>query len=140
MEIKERIKERFSKLGAKWKEPSKKRIYPEIKREKLLEGISFLFKDLGARFITATGLDTPEGINILYHFSLDKEDIIVSLRVVLDREKPEVDSITSLVKGAEWIEREIHEFLGVNFIGHPKLTRFLLPDDWPEGVYPYKLK
>jgi Ni,Fe-hydrogenase III component G len=55
-------------------------------------------------------------------------------------EKPELkmDSFTDFMPAADWIEREIHEMLGVDFVGHPNLTKLLLPDDWPEGNHPYR--
>jgi len=45
---------------------------------------------------------------------------------------------TAFTDGALWIEREMHELLGVNFPGHPNLKKLLLPDDWPDGVYPLR--
>jgi len=85
-------------------------------------------------------LDTPEGIEILYHFSFDKLGKVVSIRTLLPREKPEVESISLIIKGAQWIEREIQDLLGVKFLNHPDPRRFILADDWPEGVYPYRKK
>ena len=64
---------------------------------------------------------------------------MISLRVLTgNKEKPEMESITSIIKGAEWIEREIWELLGVNFKGHPNLKRLLLDKTWPEGKYPLR--
>ncbi|MCX6358013.1 MAG: NADH-quinone oxidoreductase subunit C, partial [Candidatus Aureabacteria bacterium] len=48
------------------------------------------------------------------------------------------DSLAPVLKAAEWIEREIHEMLGVRFTGHPNLKRLLLADDMPEGRYPLR--
>jgi NADH-quinone oxidoreductase subunit C len=59
---------------------------------------------------------------------------------VEDKDNPEVDSITPLFPGAEWIEREMWEMLGIKFKGHPNLKRLLLSDDWPEGKYPLRHK
>jgi Ni,Fe-hydrogenase III component G len=42
------------------------------------------------------------------------------------------------VAAAEWIEREIHDILGIDFKNHPNLKRLILFDDWPEGVYPLR--
>jgi NADH:ubiquinone oxidoreductase subunit C len=77
-------------------------------------------------------------IEILYHFSIEYINLLISLRVKLRREKPVIHSLTSVFKGANWIEREIHEILGVEFKGHPDLRRLLLSEDWPEGVYPLR--
>jgi NADH-quinone oxidoreductase subunit C len=58
--------------------------------------------------------------------------------MIEDRAQPEIDSITPIFPGAEWIEREMWEMLGINFSGHPNLKRLLLADDWPEGKYPLR--
>ena len=77
-------------------------------------------------------------MEILYHFSVEEIDLVISLRVTLPKTKLEITSLTSVFTAAHWIEREIHELLGINFVGHPKLKRLLLPEDWPEGVYPLR--
>ena len=77
-------------------------------------------------------------MEILYHFSIDEIGLILSLRVILEKPNLEVDSLTSIMKCAEWIEKEIHELLGVNFKGHPNMKHLLLKDDWPEGNYPLR--
>jgi NADH-quinone oxidoreductase subunit C len=46
--------------------------------------------------------------------------------------------VVSLLPGAVLYEREVHDLLGVVFDGHPSLERLILPDDWPEGVYPLR--
>jgi NADH-quinone oxidoreductase subunit C len=43
---------------------------------------------------------------------------------------PRVPSVTDLYPTADWQEREVFDFYGVVFDGHPDLTRILLPDDW----------
>ncbi len=139
MVIKETIQE---KLGARildFKESSPKRFYLGLKSADLKEAAKILFQELGLRLATATGCDTPSGIEILYHFSYDQSGEIFSLRVLLeDRKKPQIDSVTPVIRGAEWIEREMWELLGINFIGHPNMKHLLLIDDWPEGKYPLR--
>ncbi|MED2956875.1 NADH-quinone oxidoreductase subunit C [Bacillus thuringiensis] len=54
----------------------------------------------------------------------------VAVKVKLDREEPQVESVTALWKGADWPEREAYDLLGIIFKGHPNLTRILMPDDW----------
>jgi Ni,Fe-hydrogenase III component G len=139
MDIKELVRERLGNNILEWKEVSARRIYFTLPKEHVFKAVEFLFKELGLRFATASGTDTPEAFEILYHFSFDKAGEFYSLRVLLeDKKKPEIRSITPIFPGAEWIEREIWEMLGINFIGHPNLKRLLLAEDWPEGNYPLR--
>ena len=57
----------------------------------------------------------------------------LTVRTKVDRLGGKIDTISTVIKGANWFEREIWELFGVEFVGHPNLTRFLLPDDWDEG-------
>jgi Ni,Fe-hydrogenase III component G len=112
-----------------------------VDKKDIREVAKVLFKDLGLRFAIATGTDTPDGLEILYHFSFDKTGQMISARTLIeDKKNPEIDSLTVLSPAFEWIEREIWEMLGINFLGHPNLKRLLLADDWPEGKYPLRQK
>ncbi len=139
MDILDKIKDKFNGRIRNILEHSVKRVYIEIDKKDIIDFCVFLFKDLSIRFSIASGLHTPEGFEILYHFSHDKTPLIISLRVVIeDKNNPEVNSIANIFKGAEWIEREMWELLGIKFIGHPNLKRLLLSEDWPEGKYPLR--
>ncbi len=138
IEVLKTLKDRFGADISAVFEHSDKRLYLEIKPAILTKIAVFIFNDLGARFNIASGVDHREQIEILYHFTMEEIDLVISLRVKLDKAKLEIESLTALMKGADWIEREIHEMFGVNFIGHPNLKKLLLPDEWPEGVYPLR--
>ena len=97
-----------------------------------------LFLKLGYRFIIATALHTKAGFEIYYHFSLDSTGLILNLHVVLDHEKPEIESITPMFEAGNWIEREMHELFGINFLNHPNLEKLISDGNWAEGVYPYR--
>jgi NADH:ubiquinone oxidoreductase subunit C len=49
-----------------------------------------------------------------------------------------MESIAKRIPALNWIEREIHEMLGVEFKGHPNMKRLLLADSFPEGKYPLR--
>ena len=139
MNPQEEIKEKFSAKIIEFEERAPRRIYIEVKPEDIPEIAKFAFQDLGCRIVTASGIDTPDAIEILYHFSHDASGRMITLRTLIrDKDNPQIDSIAPIIKGAEWIEREIWEMLGVNFKGHPNLKRLLLADDWPEGKYPLR--
>ena len=115
-----------------------KRLMIYIPKTSLLEVAEYIFKDLSYRYIIVTAMDSKEGLEIIYHFSDDSSGWIVNLNVMLDRDKPEIESLTPVVYGAEWIEREIMDLLGIKFLNHPKPERFLFAEDWPDGKYPLR--
>jgi len=138
-EIIEKIKNRFPKgVIRRIDEKSKKRVYIHIDPAHIIEVSKYIFHDLDARFAIATGMDTPDGIEIFYHYAFDKTGRVLSVCVLLDRQSPEIESLAPHIKATEWIEREIHELLGVDFKNHPNLAHLVLSDDWPEGKYPLR--
>ena len=99
----------------------------------------FLFEDLGLRYVITTGIDGDGCFEVLHHFSDDASGSVVTVRAFIwDRDRPTIESITPWVPAAEWIEREIHDLLGITFRNHPCLERLILEDDWPAGVYPLR--
>jgi len=132
------LRQRFSEEIISVFEKSPKRVYIQIQPDAIVRLAQYLFKEIRARFIIASGVDGRNQMEILYHFTVEEINLVISLRVILPKTKLEIASLTSVFTAAHWIEREIHELLGINFVGHPKLKRLLLPEDWPEGVYPLR--
>lgn len=112
--------------------------YAEVKvpRERLLEAANLL-KAQGFDYLSfITEVDWPqnERLELIYHlFSYDyrTQPLGMILRCELPRAgMPEVASLTSVWPGAEFMEREAFEMMGIIFLGHPDLRRILLPDDF----------
>lgn len=100
MSIKDIIKEQLGAKVISWDEKSSRRIYFSIKKENILEIVRFLFKELGLRFSIASGSQTPDGFEILYHFCHDQTGEIYSVRVFIeDKNNPAIDAITPLFPG-----------------------------------------
>ncbi|MEE9500270.1 MAG: NADH-quinone oxidoreductase subunit C [Candidatus Omnitrophota bacterium] len=137
-EVLKDIRERFKEDIIDVFDKSPKRVYIEIKPDSITRIAKYIFKDLGARFNIASGVDTRECMEILYHFTFEDINLLISFRVKLKKSKLEIDSLAPIFEGANWIEREIHELLGINFKGHPDLRKLLLPENWPKGVYPLR--
>jgi NADH-quinone oxidoreductase subunit C len=132
------IKKRFSDDIMEFFDRSPRRVYIEIKPSSIVKIATYIFKDLQARFNIASGVDSRTHMEILYHFTLEPLNLLISLRVKLDRKNPRIESIAPVFRAANWIEREMSELLGIDFIGHPNLKRLLLADEWPQGVYPLR--
>jgi NADH-quinone oxidoreductase subunit C len=76
------------------------------------------------------GSDFETHMEVYLHLYSFKNQQSVALKVIIDRDKPEIDSVQPLWEGANWPEREAYDLLGIIFKGHPNLTRIFLPDDW----------
>jgi len=115
------------------------RIFLSCEAENACAICKFLFEDVQARFVIATGIDAEHCFEVLYHFSYDQLGCFITVKAFIrDRENPAIESITPFLPAAEWIEREIHDILGIDFKNHPNLKRLILFDDWPQGVYPLR--
>lgn len=137
-EILDKFKKEFASEIINWKEKSVHRYYVEVKPSSIRKVTDYIFNTLGARFQIATGIDTLDAIEVLYHWAFDKFNFIVTIVVKLDRNLPQIESLADICKGIEWIEREMWELLGIKFKNHPDMRHLLLADDWPEGVYPLR--
>lgn len=117
-----------------------KRLMVYIPQSLLPKITDYWFNELQYRYVIVSAMDSKEGYELIYHYSDDKTGWIMSLNVMLAHDNPEVESMTPVVYGIEWIEREIMDILGIKFLNHPKPERFILPESWPEGDYPYRRK
>ncbi|MCE7977900.1 MAG: NADH-quinone oxidoreductase subunit D [Nitrospira sp. NTP1] len=61
----------------------------------------------------------------------------IRLKARLTEDHPEIASVTGIWKGADFMEREVYDLMGITFVGHPDLRRILLPEDYGEG-YPLR--
>ena len=102
----------------------------------LLTICDFLWRNPNTYFdslscVTAIDFGEETGqLEVIYTLYSIPFHITMHLRVLVNREKPEVPSVCSIWKTADWHEREAYDFFGIQFLGHPNLTRILLPADW----------
>ena len=133
-----RIKEALGDRSLSIDEKSARRVFIEVMPSDVPGLTRLMLEGLQARFQIASGVDTPTAIEVLYHWALDRSACVITVRTRLDRENPEIESIAPICPGAEWIEREMWELLGIQFRNHPDLRHLLLSDDWPEGKFPLR--
>jgi len=117
---------------------NQKRAVITIKPEAILMTAKYLYKEEGLRFIIASAVHTKRGFEIYYHFSFDTEGLILDLHVILDSSRPEIESLSNMFNASNWIEREMHELFGINFLNHPNQDKLISEGNWAEGVYPYR--
>ena len=111
----------------------------KITKESLLDICRMLHDgpNLGFDYLAdVTSIDWQDRIEVVYQLSNLSTNCRIALRVDLDRQKPEIDSVCPVWNGANYQEREVYDLMGIVFKGHPELERILLPKDW-EG-YPLR--
>jgi len=72
--------------------------------------------------------DKGRELCVNYHLHSLVNNFRLRIRVFMPIENPSIPSITDIYVGADWMERETYDFYGVNFTGHPNLTRILNED------------
>ena len=68
-------------------------------------------------------------MEVIYDYFHPVNGLRVAVRARIARERPEIPTISEVFPGANWHERETHDFFGIRFTGHPNLTPLLLPED-----------
>src|SRR5437899_5339114 len=107
----------------------------EVASTNLVAVCRFLRDQLGFDLLSCiSGVDMLDHLETVYHVRSTTRDQLLQLKVRLENEKPEVDSVVSVWQTANWLERETYDLFGIRFTGHPDLRRMLLDDDF-EG-YP----
>jgi len=100
--------------------------------------MKYVFSELGARLNTMTGIDARDYVEILYHMSFDKYGVIFTVKTRAMKPFPSIDSVSDIVTGAKWIEREVYELYDVKFKGHPELIPLLRSDTRPPDYFPFQ--
>ncbi|MDQ6716393.1 MAG: NADH-quinone oxidoreductase subunit C [Actinomycetota bacterium] len=110
-----------------------------IRREHLPTVAQTLRDDPNLRFEICTGVsgvhylaDTGRELHAVYHFlSITHGSRRVRVEVTCPDSDPHIPSIVGTYPANDWHERETWDMFGIQFDGHPALTRILMPDDWP---------
>ena len=96
-----------------------------------VRGASVELNHEGFALDTITGVDwlAEKQMEVVYDYFHPLTGLRVVVRSRIARDNPEISSIAEVFPGANWHERETHDFFGIRFLGHPDLSPFLLPED-----------
>ncbi|HEY6062732.1 MAG TPA: NADH-quinone oxidoreductase subunit C [Chitinophagaceae bacterium] len=94
----------------------------------------FLFFDY---LFCLTCIDWKTHLTMVYHLSSTRYRHNIVVKSKLDRNNPEIETVSSIWRTAEFHEREVYEMFGVKFLNHPDLRLLILPDGW-EGKNPMR--
>lgn len=107
----------------------------EVSKDDIKKIIHFLRDStLAFNFLTdICGIHYPETpdkeLGVIYHLHNMITNVRLRLKVFMPKENAEVDTMTELFAGANWMERETFDFFGIKFKGHPDLRAILNMDD-----------
>lgn len=153
-EVLEKAEAILKDLAVSFSHPEENRLDAVIKPADLKKAVKTLLLDNRWGYLSAiSGLDNPDydvdevsrekiavegkgSLEVLYHFAAGAA--ITTLRAALPYDHPEVDTICDLVPAATLYEREAMELFGINFKDTPSTEHLVLPDSWPEGVFPLR--
>jgi len=155
-EIFEILKEKFGESIIEFVEAQVGQNYIKVSPLEVDKVCAFLFTESRLQFdslINLSGVDDANGekkvnedssfnfiggtLSVVYHLESLKHLHKLTLSVSVEKDKPDVVSVSDIWAHANWHEREAFDLLGINFLNHPDLRRILMPYDW-EGGFPLR--
>ncbi|MCK9430563.1 MAG: NADH-quinone oxidoreductase subunit C [Candidatus Omnitrophica bacterium] len=136
--IKQELEDKFSYLKDAVTIKRKGRISAQTPLDKFNEVFVYVVKQMRFLALSAiTGLDRGDGFEVIYHLNREGR-VLLNLSVRLNKENPEVNSVTAYCPSADIYERELMDLFGIKVNGIAPGHRYPLTDDWPEGEYPLR--
>ncbi len=110
------------------------RDYPELCFDSLVN-LSAVDDFNGTKVKDEQGNETMTGgtMSVYYHLESIKFRHKILLKVITDKDNPNINSVVSVWNSANWHEREAFDLFGITFNNHPDLRRILMPYDWEFG-------
>ena len=109
-----------------------------VRREHLVGFVTALRDEPGLRFELCLGVngvhypdETGRELHAVYPFLSITHNRRIRVEVSVPDGDAHIPSIVSVYPANDWHERETWDFFGIEFDGHPFLTRIMMPDDWP---------
>ena len=117
---------------------SKIRIIAKVKPEIITDVCKYLKENLSFGHLCCEfGVDYPgrNEIEVVYVIGSYDHSVVLTLKAILPRDNPEIESVVTVFWNANWYERETYELFGVKYLNHPDLKPLVLPEDmlgeWP---------
>ncbi len=83
-----------------------------------------------------TGIDLGANIGVFYH--VRTSNAFLTIQAEVPKEHPKIATVNAIAPSATLHELEVADLLGVMFEGNPSSGHFVLPETWPEGIYPLR--
>jgi len=136
--IKQELENKFTYLKDAVIVKRKSRVFAAVPLEKFKHVFDYAVKNLGFDGLCAiTGLDLGESLGVIYHLNREGR-LTLNLTVALDKEHPQVATVTDYFPGADIYEREMVDLLGIAVKGLATGQHYPLPDNWPKNDHPLR--
>ena len=136
-QVERRMRERFPHVSIIRQEGEAVRDHTLIvPADHLVEICTFLRDDPGLDFAMLSWLGGADYLpreprfEVVYQLLSINQNCRITLKVRVPEESPRVPTVVGVWPTANWHEREAYDFYGLEFVGHPDLTRILLPEEW----------
>lgn len=117
--------------------PSLRRIFITVAPGDLAAAVTALRDHMGFLYLaTISGVDDKDDFELLYHFG--NEHVCLNVRTRIPKSAPRIASITPVIPGAIFYERELQDMFGIIVENIPDPRPFVLPDDWPTENFPLR--
>lgn len=112
----------------------------EVPKDLIRDAVKVVHDELDAYLRVVAGADERpiKGVFSSYYvFGLDNIGLNIIITAYMDPRNPSIPTVTDIAPSADWYELEMYDLLGIR-VENRKLYRFVLPEDWPEGLYPLR--
>jgi membrane-bound hydrogenase subunit beta len=132
----------ITEWGEGVKKIPKRSVWIKVPREKIVDAVRELTTIDYPHLGVISAVDTGDMIELLYHMQIffggNHEEIEITFTVPVPKSDPHVPTISGIIPGAVYTEREKQDMIGVIVDGIPDNRRIFLPADFPEGVHPWR--
>lgn len=108
--------------------------FVRIESDALVDVCNYLKEEHHFVFLTdIAGTDrytSDERFEVIYNLVCMKYQTRLFLKVRCEEESPVLETVSTVWKAANWMEREVYDMFGVRFNGHPDHRRIFLPEDF----------
>jgi Ni,Fe-hydrogenase III component G len=137
-EVIEKMQNRLKSGFLEAKLPRKRRTFVRVDAGSIKEAVRYAVQELGYDHLgTITGSDLSGEMEVIYHL-VEKGADVLSIGVRVPKENPVVPDISDIVPCAAIYEREVYELVGIRFEGLTDYSHLLLPEGWPEQIFPLR--
>jgi NADH-quinone oxidoreductase subunit C len=116
--------------GDHWITVTRERVRETLAALKEQGYLSYLFMTCVDHLATPVVEKPPERFELVYQLRDMRAHRELRVRVFVPEDDPRAPSVHDIYRPANWDERETWDLFGIEFEGHPDLTRILMPDDW----------